>query len=180
MCGFFFNCLIDRYDTGNAIHAKQTGYNANGENVVRGTYSYIGPDGVQYTTNYVADRNGYRAYGAHLPTQPDELNESNRRRIYVGADREFFETTNRPTYVTIAPRPYEHLPIAAVAATRRPIAANSVVILPTPKAYVSPPHKSYGFYAEPTVSHIHNDAYYSTTGRPFYSTTGKYYVETKK
>lgn len=37
------------------------------ERIVRGSYSHIGPDGKKYTVQYVADRNGYRAYGDHLP-----------------------------------------------------------------------------------------------------------------
>lgn len=59
------------YQTENGIQAKQesTGYGAN--KVVRGYYSYVGPDGRQYTVNYVADRFGYRAYGDHLPGQPN-------------------------------------------------------------------------------------------------------------
>lgn len=40
------------------------------ERVVRGFYSYIGDDGKPYTVNYIADRNGYRATGSHLPVQP--------------------------------------------------------------------------------------------------------------
>jgi Insect cuticle protein len=61
------------YQTDNAISVKQesTGYGPN--KVVRGYYSYLGPDGIQYTVNYVADRYGYRAYGNHLPTQPNEI-----------------------------------------------------------------------------------------------------------
>lgn len=59
------------YETDNAIKVKQesSGYGPN--KVVRGYYSYVGTDGITYTTNYIADRFGYRAYGAHLPTQPN-------------------------------------------------------------------------------------------------------------
>lgn len=39
--------------------------------VVRGGYSYIGDDGVEYAVTYVADEQGYRAEGEHLPQQPD-------------------------------------------------------------------------------------------------------------
>ncbi|XP_055320729.1 endocuticle structural glycoprotein SgAbd-2-like [Sitodiplosis mosellana] len=63
------------YETSNGIAADQTGYLKNrGTNleaqVVQGSYSYTGPDGILYTINYIADENGYRASGAHLPTPP--------------------------------------------------------------------------------------------------------------
>ncbi|XP_060805747.1 endocuticle structural glycoprotein SgAbd-3-like [Amyelois transitella] len=37
---------------------------------VAGSYSYIGDDGQTYSVTYVADENGFRAEGAHLPTPP--------------------------------------------------------------------------------------------------------------
>jgi hypothetical protein len=48
-------------------------------NVIQGSYSYTGPDGVTYTVNYIADENGFRASGDHIPTAapvPAEIAEA--------------------------------------------------------------------------------------------------------
>lgn len=39
--------------------------------VAQGSFSFTGPDGVQYSIQYVADdEGGFQAQGAHLPTPP--------------------------------------------------------------------------------------------------------------
>ncbi|KAG6441626.1 hypothetical protein O3G_MSEX001920 [Manduca sexta] len=40
------------------------------EQVVEGSYSYVGDNGQTYTVHYVADSNGFRATGDHLPVAP--------------------------------------------------------------------------------------------------------------
>lgn len=63
------------FETENRISQQESGElrNAGTDNeavAVQGSYSYAGPDGATYTVNYIADENGFRADGAHLPTAP--------------------------------------------------------------------------------------------------------------
>ncbi|KAK3931446.1 Endocuticle structural glycoprotein SgAbd-2 [Frankliniella fusca] len=62
------------YSTENGIQASEEGSLIAGTEgdvvAAQGSYSYTGPDGVVYTVNYIADENGFRAVGDHLPTPP--------------------------------------------------------------------------------------------------------------
>ncbi|XP_047526720.1 endocuticle structural glycoprotein SgAbd-2-like [Vanessa atalanta] len=64
------------YETGNGIAAQEQGYLKNAgikdaeAQVAQGSFSYTSPEGVPITVNYIADENGFRAEGAHLPTPP--------------------------------------------------------------------------------------------------------------
>lgn len=65
-----------RYETENKIAQQESGQLKNAgtdqeTNAVEGSYSYVGLDGQTYTINYVADENGYRATGDHLPVAPE-------------------------------------------------------------------------------------------------------------
>ncbi|XP_063697902.1 endocuticle structural glycoprotein ABD-5-like [Culicoides brevitarsis] len=60
------------YETSDGSQQKQSGtINANGVLEVRGSYNYIGDDGVTYTVNYIADDKGYRVIGDHIPKGAD-------------------------------------------------------------------------------------------------------------
>jgi hypothetical protein len=66
------------YETSNGIRAEEQGFLKNpGTNVeaqvMQGSYSYTGPDGIVYTIRYIADENGFRAEGAHIPTPPTPI-----------------------------------------------------------------------------------------------------------
>ncbi|CAK9833830.1 Endocuticle structural glycoprotein SgAbd-2 [Anthophora retusa] len=58
------------YETGNGISAQETGHQQGNSEAVSGSYSYTGPDGVQYSVSYTADEEGFHPQGAHLPTPP--------------------------------------------------------------------------------------------------------------
>lgn len=48
------------YITDNGIQVKEDSAGQGVNRVVTGSYSYIGADGITYTVNYIADKNGYR------------------------------------------------------------------------------------------------------------------------
>ncbi|XP_067203064.1 pupal cuticle protein 20 isoform X2 [Linepithema humile] len=58
------------YETGNGISVQETGHQQGESESVSGSFSYTGPDGVQYSVRYTADENGFHPEGAHLPTPP--------------------------------------------------------------------------------------------------------------
>ncbi|XP_032587070.1 larval cuticle protein 65Ag1 isoform X2 [Drosophila mojavensis] len=64
-----FNYAFETSD-GTAAQAQGQLNNVGTENEaisVKGSYSFVGDDGVQYTVQYIADENGFQPQGAHLP-----------------------------------------------------------------------------------------------------------------
>lgn len=60
------------YSTGNGIQADESGYlknrgSQNQAQVAQGSYSYTAPNGQLIQVRYIADENGFRAEGNHLP-----------------------------------------------------------------------------------------------------------------
>ncbi|CAH1129546.1 unnamed protein product [Ceutorhynchus assimilis] len=51
-------------------YLKNQGQKDNEAEVIQGSYSYTAPDGTPITVNWIADENGFRAEGAHIPTPP--------------------------------------------------------------------------------------------------------------
>lgn len=51
-------------------YLKNAGYKDQEAEVIQGSYSYTSPEGAPISVSYVADENGFRASGAHLPTPP--------------------------------------------------------------------------------------------------------------
>lgn len=63
------------YETENKINHQEVGQLKNAgtnqeSSVVHGSYSYTAPNGQVLTVDYIADENGFRPSGAHLPTSP--------------------------------------------------------------------------------------------------------------
>lgn len=69
------------YETENGIYAEESGQPvAVGPEgpavVVKGSYRYLGDDGVTYEVHYQADENGFHPEGAHIPAVPAAIQRS--------------------------------------------------------------------------------------------------------
>lgn len=71
---FFF--FIFSYEAGNGITADEQGQLKNAGNPqleamqAQGQFSYTSPEGIPIKVTYIADENGFRPVGDHLPTPP--------------------------------------------------------------------------------------------------------------
>ncbi|KAG4070643.1 hypothetical protein HA402_013563 [Bradysia odoriphaga] len=157
------------FETENGIRQKETSIQNGLERVVRGSYSYVGPDGVTYTVNYIADRNGYRAYGAHLPVQPDAVADL--------VNQQFVTTTalSSPTstIIPITNRPFRRR-YHATPLLRKHLLANPT---PQPITYSTTPYpilSSTQFIPNPTsigTAYVSQGIPFSTTQSPIQNPT---------
>lgn len=58
------------FETENGMKRSEAGHMSSGGMVQTGSWEYVGPDGQIYKVEYIADRNGFRPTGDHLPTPP--------------------------------------------------------------------------------------------------------------
>lgn len=65
------NFLLSSFETDEGIKRSEQGAPlAIGGMSQSGSYEYIGPDGQVYKIEFIADENGFRPVGDHLPTPP--------------------------------------------------------------------------------------------------------------
>ncbi|CAH0407736.1 unnamed protein product [Chilo suppressalis] len=87
------------YETGNGIAAQEQGYLKNAgvkdaeAQVAQGNFAYTSPEGIPISVSYIADENGFRAEGAHLPTPPPIPEAIARALQYIAA-----QPQQQPTY----------------------------------------------------------------------------------
>ena len=74
-----------RYETGNNIKSYENGYQKNLDAdhpsvlTQEGEYSYDAQDGTHISVKYIADENGFRPVGAHLPVAPQPAEQQQRQ-----------------------------------------------------------------------------------------------------
>ena len=99
------------FETENGISQDVSGemkmVNDNPVYVMRGSYSYIGPDGQTYTVDWYADETGYHPSAPHLPrsVQPDhpEVAEAVRAQLEFAAQEEAAAAASNNNLVFAAP-----------------------------------------------------------------------------
>ncbi|CAH1640103.1 unnamed protein product [Spodoptera littoralis] len=74
-----------------------------GSLAVSGSYSYVGDDGQTYTVTYIADENGYRAEGAHLPTPPPIPAEILKSLQYTDSTQAYLQNPVGPNNAQVNP-----------------------------------------------------------------------------
>ncbi|RZB40345.1 Chitin bind 4 domain containing protein [Asbolus verrucosus] len=83
------------YETGNGIHAQESGYIKNkGDEkneilVQQGTITYHDEHGHPITLSYIADEHGFQPQGAHLPTPPPIPEEIQKSLQQLGHQQEY-------------------------------------------------------------------------------------------
>lgn len=156
------------------------------DRVVVGYYSYIGPDGVPYTVNYIADKNGYRASGSHLPVQPggNGLPQfpslgggfSTPAPPIIGVQplQPTYIPSSTPSPLVISSTPYT--PTQSPYSPTQSIYTPSTTIISTPTSYPYTPTTPAPYYTPSSPSPFYTPSspspfYTPTTPSPFYTPT---------
>ncbi|GAB0098469.1 hypothetical protein DMENIID0001_142070 [Sergentomyia squamirostris] len=173
------------YETGNGIRAVEQSIQHGLEHVVRGSYSYVAPDGKTYTVHYIADRNGYRAYGDHLPQQPDEVAPLEASARFVAAPSVVVpaESSTLASVVAVTPAP---IPVVTAAPVFSP---KTVVVPPKTGTYFTQPryynpyqynYNPYNPYYVSSYPHQYNYNAYNPYNPYFVSTVAPSVLVNKK
>ncbi|XP_053602686.1 endocuticle structural glycoprotein SgAbd-2-like [Plodia interpunctella] len=99
------------YETGNGIAAQERGYLKNPgikdaeAQVAEGSFSYTSPEGVPISLRYVADENGFRPEGAHLPTPPPIPEAIARALQYIASQPQQPQNFQQPQAFQPQPQP---------------------------------------------------------------------------
>lgn len=155
---YFFSIFFCRYETTNGIKVRQTSYMVGNNRVVVGYYSYIGPDGKIYTTNYRADQNGYRASGSHLPpqdniVQPLPFNPSVSGQGPFIPNTPFVSSTQGP-FVSSTPAPFISSSTPGPFVSSTPFASQAPYNVPSSTPYREPYRQPFIEYSPTTASPI--------------------------
>ncbi|CAB3236683.1 unnamed protein product [Arctia plantaginis] len=78
------------YETGNGISAQAQGalkdpQSDHAAQVVQGGYKYVSPDGTPIEVSYIADEEGFKPQGSHLPVPPPIPEAIERSLAYIAA-----------------------------------------------------------------------------------------------
>ena len=110
---FLLLFFLISYETGNGIHAQETGFIKNKgdkKNEIlgqQGTITYHDEHGHPITLSYIADEHGFQPQGAHLPTPPPIPEEIQKALQHVQQQEQYEEVEGLQDYGHAETQEYE-------------------------------------------------------------------------